>query len=95
MLGIGWQRGNFTGQLNAHYISTVTDGRGTRISSWTTFDLQFGWDTPWNGKLLLGARNVTNEDPPLRVNEFGVSDYSTHLHDVYGRIPYIRYEQDL
>ena len=96
IVGLGWQRGNFTGQLNWHHIATVTDslGNGTVFSAWNTFDIQFGWDTPWQGKLSLGARNVTNQDPPLDFQNFGPFPDET-LYDVYGRVPYIRYEQDL
>ncbi len=92
--GLGWQRGNFSGQLNWHYISTVTDGDSVVFSAWSTFDLQFGWDTPWNGTITAGARNITNEDPSLDLENFGPFHDET-FYDVYGRVPYIRYEQDL
>ena len=65
------------------------------FSAWTTFDLQFSWATPWDGALTLGARNLTNEDPPLDSVNFGSPGYDQHYYDVYGRVPYIRYEQDL
>ncbi|MEE8156765.1 MAG: TonB-dependent receptor [Gammaproteobacteria bacterium] len=94
--GLGWQRGDFTGQLNWNYISTVTDALGSMHSAWNTFDLQFGWATPWQGKVVVGARNVTNEDPPFNpASAFGHPFYLNTFHDVYGRIPYVRYEQDL
>ena len=94
--GLGWQRGDFTGQLNWNYISTVTDALGSMHSAWNTFDLQFGWATPWQGKLVVGARNVTNEDPPFNpASAFGHPFYLNTFHDVYGRVPYVRYEQDL
>ena len=84
IVGLGWQRGNFTGQLNWHYIATVTDslGDGTVFSAWNTFDIQLGWDTPWQGNLSLGARNVTNQDPPLDFQNFGPFPDET-LYDVY------------
>ena len=50
--------------------------------------------TPWNGLVTIGARNVFDEDPPTSQN-IGSPYYSNYLHDVYGRVPYIRYEQDL
>ena len=93
---LGWQRGDFTGQLNWNYISTVTDALGSNHSAWSTFDIQLAWSTPWQGKLSVGARNVTNEDPPVDLaSAFGHPFYLNTYHDVYGRIPYVRYEQDL
>ena len=93
-IGLGWQRGDYGGQLNIHYLSTVSDNFSLHLSSWTTYDLQLTWDTPWNGKVSLGARNLTNEDPPVTQRGLDVV-WAPQFHDVYGRIPYIRYEQDL
>ena len=93
--GLGWQRGDFSGQLNWNHIGTVTDALGAMLSAWNTFDLQFSWATPWQGKLSVGARNISNEDPPIDPAQLGHPFYKQHFHDVYGRIPYVRYEQDL
>ncbi len=93
--GLGWQRGDFAGQLNWNHVGTVTDGITAMLSAWNTFDLQFSWATPWQGKVSVGARNITNEDPPIDPAAVGHPFYKQHFHDVYGRIPYVRYEQDL
>jgi iron complex outermembrane receptor protein len=29
------------------------------------FDLEGTWDTPWNGRISLGVRNVFDRDPPV------------------------------
>jgi iron complex outermembrane receptor protein len=52
-----------------------------------------GYATPWNGQVTIGARNIFDEDPPTSpcCSPF----YSNGLHDVYGRVPYFRYQQDL
>jgi iron complex outermembrane receptor protein len=52
------------------------------------------YNTPWNGQVTVGARNVFDEDPPTSAN-IGSPFYSNYLHDVYGRVPYVRYQQDL
>ena len=35
-----------------------------------------------------------DEDPPTSEGAGG-PNYSNYLHDIYGRVPYVRYEQDL
>ena len=77
-----------------HYISTVTDGMDVNFSAWTMFDLQFSWNAPWNGTLSIGARNLAKERPPLDPN-FGSPSYTNEFYDVYGRVPYVKYKQDL
>ena len=78
-------------------VVAYRDGGGERghescsVDAFTTVDVSFAYSTPWDGKITLGARNVFDEDPPTTVDGF----YTNYLHDVYGRVPYIRYEQDL
>lgn len=95
IVGLSWQRADFGGQLNVNYIATVTNAVGAMLSAWTTFDLQFGWSTPWDGKLSIGARNLTNEEPPQDPLNMAHPFYLNTIHNVYGRVPYVRYEQDL
>ncbi|MDH3589868.1 MAG: TonB-dependent receptor, partial [Gammaproteobacteria bacterium] len=95
-LTVNWTRGDFSATLNGNHIDDTSYSDGSaRLSDWTTFDLQVGYATPWNGRVVVGARNITDEDPPT--DPVGLSNpyYSNGLHDVYGRVPYIRYEQDL
>ena len=60
----------------------------------TTWDVQVGYATPWNGVVTIGARSVFDEDPPTS-SQVGNPFYTNELHDVYGRVPYFRYQQDL
>lgn len=95
-LGINWAMNDFGFGYNLNFI----DGSGTpdpnreqygSDPSWTTHDIQGSWGTPWNGKLTLGVRNVTDKDPPL----FDASPYYDNtLHNIWGRVPYVRYEQN-
>ena len=59
----------------------------------TTFDVHFTWRTPWNANLSVGASNLLNagsEDSGPKDNAL-----SDPFESVYGRIPYVRYQQDL
>jgi hypothetical protein len=44
--------------------------------------------------VTVGARNLFDEDPPT-TQDIGNPFYTNYLYDVYGRVPYVRYEQDL
>ena len=42
---------------------------GTRLYH----DVQVGWKTPWNGKVVVGGRNVFGREPPITTNSFAHS----------------------
>lgn len=56
-----------------------------------THDVQFTYNTPWNGKVALGALNVTNEKP--RLDQGFTQGYNNSLYQAYGRQVYMRYTQ--
>jgi iron complex outermembrane receptor protein len=64
------------------------------VASWTTWDLQVGYAFGWDGKITLGIRNVDDRDPPVS-SAFGHPNWSFLNYDIFGRVPYVRYEQDL
>ncbi|MFK8015287.1 MAG: TonB-dependent receptor, partial [Gammaproteobacteria bacterium] len=95
-LNLNWRRGDLAATLNGNYVdATAFVDNTASLSSWTTWDLQFAYATPWNGRVVVGARNLFDRDPPIDPNGLGNPFYSNGLHDIYGRVPYIRYEQDL
>jgi iron complex outermembrane recepter protein len=60
-----------------------------RVRSHTEFDLRGTAELPWDAHLALGVRNVANRKAPLTVN----GELAYGLHDIVGRVPYLRYEQ--
>ena len=86
-LGVGWRWGAFRGGVT---------GRSTQVlgadqdSQWNTLDLDFAWRTPWNASLSVGARNVLDQPAP---NASGIDEPG--MDDFLGRVPYVRYQQDL
>ncbi len=63
-----------------------------RIGSRIYHDLQVGWKTPWNGKVIAGARNIFAKDPPITRNSFaGSFDGSYDLPE--GGFWYLQYNQ--
>jgi iron complex outermembrane receptor protein len=92
---LNWALSDFGANVTVNYMSEATDeSRGIELDSYTTVDLQVTYATPWNGQIAVGARNVFDEDPPTST-QLGSPFYSGSLHDVYGRVPYVRYSQDL
>lgn len=91
-LVMSWESGDYSAAVVGNYIGeqegAFFDPEAER-SSWTTWDLQLGYATPWNGLITVGARNVFDRDPPH--NEDG---WDTNQYDIFGRVPYIRWEQD-
>ncbi len=55
------------------------------------FDAQVTWDTPWNGRIAGGARNLFDEDPPIVYNTFANS--FDPQYDVPGTFWYVSYTQ--
>ncbi len=92
-LGLDWNKGSFSGGIQGFYREQVEFLNRRNLDSVTTFDVHFTWRTPWNANLSVGTTNVLNAG-----NEDN-SNNDNRLQDpfesVYGRIPYVRYQQDL
>lgn len=62
-----------------------------RVGSVTYFDLEAGWQTPWNAKFTLGVRNAFDRDPPVAYSTQFNSFFADY--DVPGRYWYASYRQ--
>ena len=92
-----WSFGDFSAGGFATYIGDSEQEIANtlqHIPSWTTTNLQVSWMAPWNGKLTLGVRNIGDRAPPLNNVAFASPFYSNSQYDFYGRVPYVRYEQN-
>lgn len=90
-----------TWNMNAigRQYNTFRDSEGNRegnIATWITHDLQVAYNTPWNGRLVVGAQNAFEKKPQLGTNSStrGTRDYNFNLYHAYGRIMYFRYIQN-
>lgn len=88
-----WQRNSFSGGIQGFYRKPVEFLNRSNLESIATFDVYFTWRTPWNGSLSVGASNLLNSG----VDETGSSENTVNdpFESIYGRIPYVRYQQDL
>lgn len=83
-VGVAAGKGNISGEL----IGRVVEVPGqTRTSN--TFGVGLSWQTPWKGKLTVGAEHTIGKTPPT-----APVDLIDPTKDD-GTVPYVRYHQDL
>ena len=92
-VNLDWSKGNFTGSIQGFYREQVQFLNRESLDSSTTFDVHFSWRAPWNANLSVGTSNVLNAG----TEDSGKTDSGLQdpFESVYGRIPYVRYQQDL
>ncbi len=92
-MNIDWSKGNFSGGIQGYYREQVKFLNREDLDSSTTFDVHFTWRAPWNANLSVGTSNVLNAG----AEDNGKTDSGLQdpFESVYGRIPYVRYQQDL
>jgi len=90
-----WNMGAFDASLNVNMIGKNggQDEDTPFAPSFTTFDIQFGWQTPIKGaKLTVGVVNVTEKFPALIGSPYDSKPFNYYLYDAYGRQAYLRAE---
>ena len=85
-LSLAGGRGNFGGEITGQMIEVP--GQTNRYS---TFGAGVTWRTPWRAKLSVGAENIVTRGK----NPFGLPDARNVENEDEGRVPYVRYQQDL
>jgi hypothetical protein len=92
-VNLDWSRGSFSGGIQGFYREQVQFLNREALDSSTTFDVHFTWRAPWNANLSVGTSNLLNAGS----EDNGNTDNSLRdpFESVYGRIPYVRYQQDL
>ena len=92
-MSLDWSKGNFSGGVQGFYREHVQFLNRSELDSSTTFDVNFTWKAPWNANLSVGANNVLNAgNIDSGKTDSGLQD---PFESIYGRIPYVRYQQDL
>ena len=104
-LGLSWQRAPHSANLTLRYVDSYKNDEIAslpRIAAWTTLDANYGYQIEdlfgANATIFLGARNLTDEDPPaLPSGRDGVHRYNLRpgfdglVHDIKGRTVYLRF----
>jgi len=92
-MNLEWSRGAFSSGIEGFYRDSVDFLNRNSVDSLTTFDVHFTWRTPWNANLSVGASNVLNSGTDNSGN--AENQPVDPFESIYGRIPYVRYKQDL
>ncbi len=59
------------------------------------WNLQVGYQLPWDASLTIGAVNLTDEQPEQNSDWYGWEPFDFTLYDTRGRTVYLRYSQNL
>lgn len=89
-----WSRGAFSGGIQSYYRAPVEFMNRDPLADHATFDVHFTWRAPWNASVSVGASNLLDagaDEGTANENSLTVDPFES----IYGRIPYVRYKQDL
>jgi iron complex outermembrane recepter protein len=95
-VGVNWSRGSFSARAwanhtDGYYDDDQRDGvpAGRKVSSWTIFNLNLGWDIDERQYVSLGVRNLFDREPPLALGSAANVDLFNH--DTLGRFLTLSY----
>jgi len=95
-LGNTWKLDRLAVAFNGNHIAAQEEDQtqATRVPSYTTWDVQVGYELPVLGgaELALGALNVFGKEPSNK-SQFDGRDYNFYLYDQYGTQPYVKFTQ--
>ena len=90
-LDLGWSKGSFSAGIQSFYRDQVDFVSRQPLEAQTTFDVHFTWRTPWNANLSIGASNALDAGTDNNEDQNQEDPFEA----IYGRVPYVRYQQDL
>ena len=86
-----WRYGDHTVSAYAHYVGGFGLPEAEfSIASHTEFDFFYQWAAPWDGRITLGIKNLTDEDPELGSFSSPLPQ-AYNLYSLDGRILYASY----
>ncbi|OED43047.1 hypothetical protein ACH42_11145 [Endozoicomonas sp. (ex Bugula neritina AB1)] len=88
----GMHKVNFGPRYVSGYIYNKDTPNAEDVSSWTSWDLNYQVELPWNGVVKLGARNLFDRDAPLPGEALSSLDQLAN-YDWKGRTIYAKYSQ--
>jgi hypothetical protein len=95
-LVLGWRGGSFGAEMLGRHreVPLWLGGNEPTPSTFNSFDLEFSWHPSRSGSLSIGVSNIMDAAPRAEDArpDAGLED---PVESVYGRIPYVRYKQDL
>lgn len=94
-LSLGWRKGDFSGGIQGQVREMPAWWlNATGQDTFSSFDIEFSWRAPWNASFSIGASNFLDNQPAETQADTATTSPDA-LEGIYGRIPYVRYKQDL
>jgi len=99
---VGWDRGDWSATLfgnrrgrTPNYLAQVNNsyavpGAG-RLGSWTTFNMNIGYQLPDDASLSLVLNNLRNTKPPMDQSYYALPYFNVGNYDVYGRSVFVEF----
>ena len=88
-----WRYGDHTVSGHARYVGGFgLPEADFSISAHAEFDLFYQWSAPWDGRITVGVRNLTDEDPELGSFRTPLPQ-AYNLYSLDGRVLYASYRQ--
>ena len=90
-----WQRGPLTLNLAWNHIGEHAGATGIgTYPEWDGYDFVGVYATPWNGEIVVGVENLTDQDPSI--DSAGSFAWRTdmRMYDIRGRVPYVTYRHN-
>ena len=81
---------NYIGAQTSWQYNGDTEDTGLyEIDSYTSHNLSYNYNMPWNNSFTLGVNNLTDEDPKFRKD----GSYEGNLYSIRGRTYYLSFRQ--
>ena len=93
-----WGKGDWNAAITGYYLSGQDEDYGESnyaVGSHMEWNLQVGYQLPWDASLTIGAVNLTDEQPEQNSDWYGWEPFDFTLYDTRGRTVYLRYSQNL
>ncbi len=95
-VSVNWAYESFFASWYINYISSQENLENLNsyvdVGDFTSHNVQFGYSTPWDGKITLGARNLFDTEADM-YNPTAYRGLDTALYNPLGRTLYVRLEQ--
>ena len=94
--GVSWKNGNWDARVWANYVDGYYDDdqragvpAGRQVASWTTLNLNVGWEFSKHSTLTFGVKNLADRDPPVSLGS--ASNVDLYNHNTLGRFVTLGY----
>ena len=94
---ISWSKDDFFAAWRMNYTkgqeTTSTNPVNIDVDDIIIHNMQFGMHTSWDAEVVVGFRNILDEEVPFTTNPVGWRNYDATMYNPDGRTLFVKYEQ--